>query len=349
MNSIGDTLARILFVVGWLAMAAAFAGPLPTVPVVQREVDLTYTADGVIEAVRQSTVSAQIAGRITEIDFDVADVVKKGQVLLRIDDTEVSQAFIESRAVLAQAEAGYENAKANYERTKQLYERKFVSQAALDRAEAEYQSAKSQMEARKAGQSIAANTKSYATVIAPYSGVVLARHVELGEMAAPGKPLMTGFDPTDLRVVVNLPQDRVQQVRAIKLASVELPALGRRVKPTDVTVKPGADPRTHTTQTRLELPAGQTGAYPGMFARVYFVVGRAKKTLIPASAVLRRSELTAVYVVDDKGIARLRQIRIGEPVDDKEVEVLAGLSPGESVAIDPVKAGIVAGAQAAAK
>jgi membrane fusion protein, multidrug efflux system len=349
MNYFGGALARILFFVGLLAMAEAFAEPLPTVPVEQREVDLTYTADGVVEAVRQSTVSAQISGRITEIDFDVADVVKKGQVLLRIDDTEASQALNESRAALAQAEAGYENAKANYERTKQLFERKFVSQAALDRAEAEYRSAKSQMEARKAGQSIAANTKSYATVVAPYSGVVLARHVELGEIATPGKALMTGFDPKDLRVVVNLPQDKVQQVRAIKLASVELPALARRVKPTEVTVKPGADPRTHTTQTRLDLPAGQTDAYPGMYARVHFVVGRARKTLIPASAVLRRSELTAVYVVDDKGIARLRQVRIGEPVDEKEVEVLAGLSAGELVAIDPVKAGILAGARPAAK
>jgi membrane fusion protein, multidrug efflux system len=339
---------RILLLLGWLATAAAYAEPLATAPVVQREVDLTYAADGVVEALRQSTVSAQISGRITELDFDVGDRVRNGQVLVRIDDTEVSQALNESRAVLAQAEANYENAKANYERTRQLFDRAFVSQAALDRAEAEYRSAKSQMEARRASAGIAANTRSYATVIAPYDGVVLARHVELGEMASPGKPLMTGFDPRELRVVVNVPQDKVREVRAIRTATVELPALRHWVKPTNMSVRPGADARTHTTQVRLELPANQADAYPGMFARVHFVVGRAKKTLIPSSAVLRRSELTAVYAVDDKGAVRLRQVRMGEPVGEQDVEVLAGLSPGEKVAIDPVKAGIVASASPAA-
>jgi hypothetical protein len=121
---------------------------------------------------------------------------------------------------------------------------------------------------------------------------------------------------------------------------VELPTLGRRVKPGEITVKPGADVRTHTTQVRLDLPPNLTDVYPGMYARAHFVVGRAEKLVVPASAVLRRSELTAVYVVDAQGAARLRQVRAGEPVGESEVEVLAGLSAGEKVALDPLKAGM---------
>ncbi len=334
-------MGRLLILMAFLAIPGVRAAePLAVAPAQVREVELTYAADGVVEAVRQSTVSAQISGRVVEIHFDAGDAVRKGQVLVRIDDTEVSQSLNESRAVLAQAEANYENAKANYERSRRLFEQKFVSQAALDRAEAEYRSARSQMEARRASAGIAAATRGYATVIAPYSGVVLARHVEIGETVAPGKPLMTGFDPGELRVVANLPQDKVREVRAIQAATVEFPALGKRVKAAAVTVKPGADVRTHTTQVRLDLPANLTEVYPGMFARAHFVVGRASRLLVPASAVLRRSELTAVYVVDVQGVPRLRQVRLGEAAGDAGVEVLAGLSPGEKVALDPVKAGM---------
>lgn len=336
-------MAKGWIVLGWLAVAVAHAAePLATATVVQREVPLTYAADGLVEAVKQSTVSAQISGRITAINFDVGDVVKQGQVLVRIDETAAGQALNESKAVLAQARAGYENAKANYERTQRLFEQKFVSQAALDRAEAEFRSAESELQARKASVGIAANTLGHATVLAPYGGVVLARHVELGEMATPGKPLMTGFDPGELRVSVNVPQDKVRQVRALGEARVELPALKRWAKPVAVTVRPGADPRTHTTEVRLDLPLEQPDVYPGMFARAHFVIGKDNRTLIPATAVLRRSELTAVYVVDEKGVPRLRQVRIGEPVGEAEVEVLAGLAPGERVALDPVKAGMAA-------
>jgi len=336
-------MEKLWIVLGWLVVTAAQAAePLATATVVRREVSLTYAADGLVEATKQSTVSAQISGRITAINFDVGDVVKKGQVLVQIDETAAGQALNESKAVLAQAQAGYENAKANYERTQRLFEQKFVSRAALDRAEAEFRSAESALQARKASVGMAANTLGHATVLAPYGGVVLARHVELGEMATPGTPLMTGFDPGELRVAVNVPQDKVRQVRALGDAMVELPALKRWVKPVAVTVRPGADPRTHTTEVRLDLPPDQADAYPGMFARGHFVIGKGDKTLIPATAVLRRSELTAVYVVDDKGAPRLRQVRIGEPVGETEVEVLAGLAPGEKIALEPVKAGMAA-------
>ena len=88
------------------------------------------------------------------------------------------------------------------------------------------------------------------------------------------------------------------------------------------------------------MPEGTKDVYPGVYARAHFVVARARKLVIPESAVLRRSELTAVYVVSDKGAAQLRQVRLGVPAGDGQVEVLAGLATGEQVATDPVKAGI---------
>ncbi len=91
---------------------------------------------------------------------------------------------------------------------------------------------------------------------------------------------------------------------------------------------------------RVYLPKNEAGVYPGMFVRAHFAVGKANKLVIPASAVLRRSEVVAVYVVDETGGVKLRQVRLGEATPDGAVEVLAGLNPGEKVALDPVKAGM---------
>jgi RND family efflux transporter MFP subunit len=191
-----------------------------------------------------------------------------------------------------------------------------------------------------AGAGAAATERSFATVVAPYSGVVSARHVELGEMATPGRPLMTGFDPSTLRVVATVPQAQVALIQSGGKARIEIPSLGRWVDVKAMTIVPAADPRTHTTRIRLELPAEVRGVYPGVYARAHFVIGRAPRLLVPRAAVLRRSEVTAVYVVDEQGRAHMRQIRLGSAGDEGSLEVLAGLKPGERVALEPVKAGM---------
>lgn len=326
-----------------LGAPARAAEPLATVPVQLREVEQTYSIDGVVEATRQSTVSAQISGRVKAIYFDVGDRVNKGQVILRIDEREANQALAGSKAQLSQAEASLQNARLNYERSKQLFEQKFISQAALDKAKSDYEVAKAQAAASEAGAEQSALMQSYTSVIAPYSGVVSARMVELGEMVTVGKPLMTGFDPSQLRVIANVPQDKLKDIGSHPNATVEVPSLSRWIKAASVTVQPSADIRTHSTQVRVDLPANQAGVYPGMFVRTHFVVGKAGKLLIPAGAVLRRSEVVAVYVVDDKEVPHLRQVRLGETNEQNEIEVLAGLNPGERVARDAVKAGMVVG------
>lgn len=315
---------------------------LATAPVQMREVEQTYSIDGVVEATRQSTVSAQISGRVKGIFFDVGDHVKKGQVILRIDEREANQALAGSRAQLSQAEAALQNARLNYERSKELFKQKFISQAALDKAKADYDMARAQAEASQAGAQQSALMRSYTSVVAPYAGVVSARMVELGEMVTVGKPLMTGFDPSQLRVIANVPQDKLKDIGSRPVVTVEVPSLGHWIKAASVTVQPSADIRTHSTQVRVDLPSNKKGLYPGMFVRTHFVVGKVKKMLIPASAVLRRSEVTAVYVVDDQGMPRLRQLRLGEVNEQNEVEVLAGLNAGERVAREAVKAGMVA-------
>ncbi len=325
---------------GKRSAAAVAEPPLAVASVELREIELTWSSEALVEAVRQSTVSSQIAGRIVELKFDVGDRVKKGEVIVRIDERAATQAVAASAAQVQEAQASLANARSQYERSRQLLAQKFISQASLDQSEAGYKAAQAKVSALLAGAGQAATERSFATIVAPYGGIVSARHVELGEMAVPGKPLMTGFDPATLRVSANVPQAQVAAIQAAGRARVEIPSLGRWVDARAITVIPSADPRTHTPRVRLDLPEDVSGVYPGVFARAHFAIGRAPRLLAPRQAVVKRSELTAVYVIDAAGKPLLRQVRLGDAGDDRWVEVLAGLKSGERVALDPVKAGI---------
>jgi len=338
---------RKLLLVGLLMLVNGVqaAEQLAVVTVQNREMAQIYSGEGVVEATKQSTVSAQISGRIKEMNFDVGDRVKKGQVILRIDERETAQTLAGSQAQVLQAQANSQNAKVNYERAQQLYEQKFISKSALDKAEADYKIAQAQAQASEAKASQASLEHGYTAVIAPYGGVVAERLVELGEMVMPGKPLMTGFDPAEMRVVVSVPQYKLTEIGIQPEAMVEVPSIKHWIKAASSKVQPLADARTHSTQVRVYLSANEAGIYPGMFVRVHFVVGKTNKLVLPVSAVLHRSEVVAAYVVDDNGAVKLRQIRVADTAVEGLVEVLSGLKSGEKVALDPVKAGMLAGKQ----
>jgi hypothetical protein len=156
---------------------------------------------------------------------------------------------------------------------------------------------------------------------------------------------MSGLSLESLRVVVDMPQQVAAKVREHKKAFV-LTDEGR-VEAESVTIFPFAHSASNTFTVRVELPEGQFALYPGMFVKVAFVVGDANRLLVPTNALLRRSEVTAVYVVSAEGLPRLRQVRVGNEFDDR-TEVLAGLSERERIALDPVRAGIYVKSQVVA-
>jgi RND family efflux transporter MFP subunit len=320
-----NTLRLLALAFSLLPITVSAADPLPVVTVRLQAVDLTFPTEAVVEAVQQATVGAQVAGRVLEVRADVGQTVARGELLMRIDAREAGEA---ARA----AEAQFNVAKLNYERHKQLKEQKFVSQAALDKARADFDSA-------AANRSAAGASQSHATIVAPMAGIIARRHAETGDMAMPGTPLFTIYQPGSLRVTASVPQNRLAAMRGVALAKVEFPELGKWVDATAVQVLPTADAATHVSQVRVSLPA-LPDVVPGMFARVHFVTGRADKLTVPASAVLRRGEVAAVYVQTGDNRLSLRQLRLGEVVGNGEVEVLAGLTSGDKVVTDPVKAAI---------
>ncbi len=316
------------------ATPAPARNTLPLATVELKEVADVYAADAVIEAVRAATVSAQISGNVTRYYVDAGDRVKRGQVLVRIDTRETDAQVAAGNAAVAQAQAQLAQAKLNYDRTAKLLDAKFVSQAALDKADADLKSAQAALEMAGANATQATTARSFADVRSPVDGVVTRRLAELGELAAPGKPLIEVHDPSALRAVASVPQFVLPRIANARSADIVLPLLGATLTATHVTVLPAADARLLSTQVRADLPAEvPTGAVPGTAAKVLLPTGTVRRLVIPADAVFRRSELTAAYVVTQDGRTQLRQIRVGEPSGNGLVEVLAGLDAGERVLV----------------
>lgn len=330
--------AMILVGTGAAGVVAAEL-PFRTVQAIYQDVPVQRAFDGVVEAVHKSTVSAQTAGRVVEVNFDVDDHVPQGSELIRIHPAEQRARLDQSRAALREADARLTRAREEQVRIKNLFERKLASQADMDRANAELRQAGANVEAAKARIAEAEEQLQYTVITAPYSGVVVARHVQLGETVQVGTPLMTGFSLDELRVTVSIPQDFVAAVRHEARAHVQVAKGNSTVTSNDLTVFPFADPQSHSFRVWVNLPKGTPGLFPGMFTKVAFEVGKAQRLLIPNTALAQRSEVSGVYVVDIAGLVSLRQILPGARYGDF-VEVLAGLSAGETIALDTTAAAV---------
>jgi len=293
--------------------------------------------DGTVEAVNQATMSAQTAGRIAEVFFDVDDYVQPGEPIVRFTGVDQQSAYRRAQAALAEARARQNQADGEFRRVSGLFEAESASKREYDQALAARDAARARVEAAKSSVAAAEQQLEYTLVRAPYAGIVTERHVEIGETVGVGQPLMSGLSLEALRVVVDLPQQLAAKVRENRKAYV-LTDDGR-IEATRVTIFPYAHSASKTFRVRLELPEGQFSLYPGMFVKVAFVSGESRRLLVPTTALLRRSEVTGVYVVDDEQQVRMRQVRVGGTFDQR-TEILAGLRQGERVAADPVAAGI---------
>ena len=325
------------------ALLAAAEPPFPVAAAQRQTLPTEQVLDGVVEAVNQSTVSAQTAGRVEEIMVDVNDFVPQGAPIIRIRNIEQRAGLEQAQANLREAEARYLEAQAEYNRMRGIYEKQLVSKAQMDAATAGFSAAKARLEAAQAGVARARESLGYTTINAPYSGIVLERHVQLGETVQPGKPLMTGFSLDELRVVTNVPQRLIVPVRQHKQARVLPPNGGKSIAAEKLTFFPYADPQSNVFKVRVYLPKKTEGLYPGMFVKVAFRIDEDSRLTVPRQALAQRGEVSGVYVVKD-GQVSLRQVRPGRTAGEV-VEILAGLEPGEQVALDPIQAGVYLKAQ----
>lgn len=338
----------------WVAgvLCAALVAPVraqvvpPEVPVAlvaQRAVGQALVLEGSLQAVQQSTLSAQASGRIAQLQVKAGDRVRAGQVLATIDDRMTQAGVTQAQAQVAQADAQLGNARAHLARTQELFAKGFVSQSALDVAAAQFKAAQAGASGAVAGQAQSQLAQGFTRLTAPYDGWVLATHAQAGDLAVPGVPVLTVYAPQPIRAVVHVPASRQPAAGQPLTVEVRLPD-GRWVSPVNRTALPAADPVSQTVEWRLDLAAdAAAGLVPGQQVQVRLLAGKVQRLTVPSDAVFRRGEMTAVYVARDNATAPgfvLRAVRLGADQGAAGHEVLAGLAGGERVALDPVRAGL---------
>jgi RND family efflux transporter MFP subunit len=330
------TLLAVLFL-AQTTFAQSMSLPFDTALAKLESAPLERVYDGRVEAVNRATVSAQTAGRVASISYDVDDYVEAGSEILRFTDVEQQAALRRAEAALNEASARAREASKELKRVGELVDKGSVSKREYDGAVANVEAAGARENSARSAVREAQQQLEYTIVRAPYPGIVTERHVEAGETVNVGQPLMSGLSLDALRVTADIPQRVAAEVRSRKLAFVITD--DGRIEPTKLTIFPFANESTNTFRVRLELPPGHAVGFPGMFVKVAFVVGDSQRLLIPESALARRSEVSGVYVVDDMDAVRFHQVRTGNRFAD-QVEILSGLQVGERVATDTVAAAI---------
>lgn len=315
------------------ALGAGAPDQLQVVAVERSELQETLVLDGVIEAVQQSTVSAQTSGTVRALPFDVDDSVAAGDLIVQLDSSEQRARVNQAQAGRNEARATLDDARQRFKRVERVHERGLVSRQEFDQARNNLAGARARLERAEAALAEAREQLGYTRIVAPYGGILTERHVAVGESVNPGQALLSGLSLEQLRVVVDLPQQYANLARRDRQATVML-ADGRALETGEMTFYPYADPATHTFRLRMRLNEPNGALFPGMLVKVGIPVARREVLWVPASSLIRRSELRAVFVRDAQGRPRLRQVRTGSEQDGR-LEILAGLNEGEQVFVHP--------------
>ncbi len=304
--------------------------PGPGVAVEVEEIPVNVPVEGTVVARNRTEITTRMMARVTELVADVGSRVRTGQVLVRLGTEDVAANRAKAEAAVMVARAALDEAAKHADRMDALLAQDVVSLVQRDRAHLQHTQAESQLAIADATLREVETAGSYATILAPFDGEVVARFIDQGEVAAPGMPRLVVEEagPREGRLAV--PVWAAQELRTG--AAIRVSTLGGRSVDAPVrVVSAGADPMSKTVEVRVTLPADwPTGVSLSALVRA----GTIQAVTIPSEAVVHRGQLTGVRVVTPDGVA-LRWIRLGRTVGDgHRVEVLSGLNPGDRIALD---------------
>jgi RND family efflux transporter MFP subunit len=337
--------------------------PVTTVPAAARQWPDVYEAVGTVRARATSPVSSRMLGYVREVRVRLGDAVAAGQVLVTLEaqdiDTQIRQAeaaLAEARSAqpeiesaVAAAKAQLDLAQTTFERMQDLFAKRSVSNQEYDEAAAKLklananhemaQAKRAQLTAKiaQAEQALRAAEihRGYASIVAPFAGIIVEKPVEPGTLATPGAPLLVIEQSGGWRLEASIEESRLGAIRIGQSAEVQVEAVGKlpgRV----AEIVPAVDPASRTFIAKIDLPQ-RPQLRGGQFGRARFTLGRREVLTVPAAAIATRGQLQMVYVAES-GRARARMVTTGA-ASDGEIEVLSGLSGGETV-IAPVPAGL---------
>ncbi|HPC84467.1 MAG TPA: efflux RND transporter periplasmic adaptor subunit [Thermoanaerobaculaceae bacterium] len=324
---------------GSKAGAPAGAGAAPVQARVAKAAAVTVPRTvelyGTVEAGRSVAVSSRVMAAVTAVLVKAGDRVKAGQVLVEIDPQTARGQEAQARGALAQAQAALAVAGRNHERFKALAEKGAASELELDLARMQHEQAQGAVQQAQGAVEAASSVARESRVVAPFAGRVVARMVEVGDLAAPGRPLVMLESEQGRRLVVAAPESPVL-AGGLGIGSelpVTLEALGpnRLLTGKVVEMTPGADPAAHTFLVKLDL--GDVEIASGTTGRARLATGERSSVEVPKAAALAVGGLSMVVVRDPQGLARSRAVTLGETLPGDRIEVLSGLRGDEEVLV----------------
>jgi len=349
--------AVVLLAIAGLA-ACSKKTEISTTPEVIRDVRVFQAANqklpetvdtvGTVRALESSALSSQVMGTITSIAVREGDRVRAGQTLLTIDAAQLaSQADRAHASVVAMGQqiAAVESdaalAASTLKRYEMLKAQKSVSPQEFDEVESRSKAAsarlamvRSQEGEARAAESAARTMQGYTRIHAPFDGIVTERKVDPGAMATPGSPLMTIEKAGALRLEVSVDESLLPFVHAEASIPVRIDTLGSEPLNGKVAqIVPSADPGSRSFLVKIDLPIA-TGLHSGMYGNALLLRGTKDVLIIPRSSVITHGSMQGVYVIGQNHVAELRYISVGNP-HDNAIEVLSGLSAGETVIDSP--------------
>lgn len=302
------------------------------------------TFAGTVVPSDRAEVSTRIMGFVSEVYVKEGDSVRKGQLLIRIDPRDTKAQVESARQQVIQAQKSYNMALANYEATKKTYERfkklleaKAITQHEFDMVEAKFKASQAQLESAKSAIEMAkqnlravSSNLSYTEIKAPFSGYVVSKLTDVGDLAKPGYPLLV-LEKPPYKVEVSLPEKLYGQVKKGDTLKVYIESLRRWTQARVVEIEPSVNPVNRTFKLKALLEDKDIKG--GFFAKVYVEEPVRRTVLIPQKAVYRRWDFTGVWVVKPDNSLELRFVRLGRSIGDK-VEVLSGLEGDERIVVE---------------
>lgn len=275
-------------------------------------------------------VSAQVPGRVSRIWVEAGSRVQPGDPLVTLSGEEYQARLNQTRAGVAQAQAQLAQVSADYKRFQYLLKEGAASPREFEAVQERFKSAQAALSAAQAQSQEAATLKGYTVVRAAESGVVAARQVAVGDLAQPGRPLLSLYNPDLLQVEGEVNDSYRDQVQIGEIAKVVVPALNWQADLALAEIFPISQSPSRTFKVRTTVIKDQK-LMPGMFARLALSLGSAPGLLIPQDAVHQVGQLTMVKVLVD-GQSQWRQVKLGRQIGE-QVEVLAGLQAGEQILV----------------
>lgn len=293
------------------------------------------TASGTIQAVNNANLSTRMMGFVTKIPVKIGDKVKKGELLVAINNSDLTAKLSQVNASITEANVAFTNAQKDYNRFKNLFDEHSATQKELDDMTAHYNMAKARLEGTKQMKNEIEAQFAYVNIRAPFSGVITNKFINEGDMANPGMPLIALESPNNFEVIARVPESEITKIQSGSIVNVFVKTVDKTVKGKVTEVSSSAKNTGGQYLVKIALDKTDASILSGMFVTVQFPIEYREKEeaiLVPVEAIVKKGQLSGIYTISENNTAILRWLRFGNTFGN-QVEVLSGLSSNETFII----------------